>query len=107
MPDLGVVVGVGRWRAIVHYTDCIWYREAQHSRMPIPASMPVRLCRWCRPSEDDVRTSTPAVEWYPFSPSPGAGERPRVVHMDMETAENYRARRDMGWGRAEPKARGM
>jgi hypothetical protein len=98
MVELGIVVGIGKWRAVVHYTDCLWYRRSQN-HIPIPGRMPVRLCPWCCPSEEDIRRFTPPVEWYEFSPSFGASPRPKRVYMDIEQAENIHARRNLGWGR--------
>lgn len=97
-----MAVRMSKWRATVHYVDCRYYRCAVGS-LEIPAGMPVRICRVCRPTEADIRTATPEVAWYPYSPDGRSKLRPaRVVPVPLEWAEKLASRREMGWGRRGP-----
>lgn len=101
-PGLAVVVGIGTWRATVHYTDCLWYLRASHRDTPIPRRMKVVLCAFCRPSTEDLVDHTPAVDWYEFSPAALPGVKaPRMVDMDPEQADDIHGRRQLGIGKTK------
>jgi hypothetical protein len=95
--EVGIVVNIANWKATVHYLDCLWYRRAQHTCLPLPRKIKVRLCLRCRPTEQAIRAAPPEVSWYAWSPVPGGTAK--VVRMDIEHAENYAARRSMGYGK--------
>lgn len=104
--ELGIVVRLANSAATVHYTTCFWYQRAQRRLIPLTPNMKIKLCTWCRPYEGDIRAEPPAVEWYAWSHSP-RGTRPKVVHMDLDQAENIAARHEMGWGKTPIRKAGM
>lgn len=92
--ELGIVVAIATQHATVHYVDCPYYGRAINTHLPLPAKTRVRLCSWCRPTEDDIRAAPPEVSWYPWSHSLEHREE-----IPMEMAEDIVARQSMGNGR--------
>lgn len=104
MRTVGIVVGLSTWRATVHYTDCHYYRARAPRRLPLPRTIPFKLCSYCRPTEDDVRAAPPEASWYAWSPRPEArreGER-----LTLEHADQVMARQQRGYGRTFKRATG-
>jgi hypothetical protein len=102
-PQLGVVVAISRWRATVHYTDCPWYLSAIRRHIPLPRTMKVLLCSWCRPTTEDLIEHTPSVDWYEYGPAPLAGVKVRMVDIDPEHAADIHARTALGLGKTKAK----
>lgn len=97
---VGIVVSLAHFRATVHYTDCHYYRARAHRQVPLPRTIKLRLCGYCRPAEDDVRAAPPEVSWYAWSPLPG----PKRVRVPLRMADDLRARQAMGDGRVPSRA---
>lgn len=107
----GMVVTLSRYRATVHYVDCPGYLQGTHHHLALPRTIKVRLCGFCRPSEEDVRSDPPEVSWYPYSPDPEARRRDRVrvrktVHLPADAIDRITARRSMGIGRTPARVAG-
>jgi hypothetical protein len=98
-----MVVNLSRYRAMVHYLDCPYYRQGDgHHDLPLPRTVKVRLCSQCRPSEGDVRSAPPKVRWYQWSPDPA---RFTVVHAPTDLVDNITARRSLGYGKTPARRR--
>lgn len=102
MTAVGIVVGLSTWRATVHYVDCHYYRGRAPRQVPLPRTIKMKLCAYCRPTEDDVRAAPPEVSWYAYSPLPGPQpERVPFEHAEQLVARGphygRRPRRSTGW----------
>ena len=106
MPELGIVVRLSARVAIVHYVDCPCYQRAQRRHIPLTSRMKVRGCTWCHPSEEDIRSNPPDVEWYPYGPAPLANVKVHQVDVDWEVVEAIAARNSLGWGKTPARRKG-
>lgn len=98
--QLGLVLQPAHYRVSIHYLDCHWFHRAQRRSLPLPPTVRFKPCKFCRPSDEDIRRAIPewasTVEWYAWSPTPGAAIR---IVAWFEGAENIAARRSMGLGK--------
>lgn len=92
------------YRVTIHYGDCYRYLGGQFRRLPFPRSVRFVACRFCHPSEEDIRAAVPGwaetVEWYAYSSTRGAV----TVVPWFARAEEVAARRSLGWGKTAPRS---
>lgn len=102
--DVVFVLQITQYRVTIHYDDCYRYLGAQQRDLPYPRSVRFVACKFCRPSEEDIRAAVPdrasEVQWYDYGPIRG---RVRVLQW-FEGAEEVAARRALGWGRTAPRS---
>lgn len=98
---LGIVFRLPSRTAVIHYVDCAWYRRAVRRHIPLTSKARVRMCTWCKPSDEDVLAGPPEVSWYAYGPAALPGVKVRQVDTagNWEMVEDIAARHSLGWGK--------
>lgn len=61
---VAVTVDLARYRAVVHYTDCSYYKTTHtHHRLQVPPSVKWKLCNFCKPKRGDIVTIAYDIKW--------------------------------------------
>ncbi len=64
MDTVGITVDLARYRCMVHYTNCSYYKPTHtHANLEIPPSMKWRLCSHCKPEKEDIVTVAEDIKW--------------------------------------------
>lgn len=105
-PEVVFTLQLAQYRVTIHYDDCHRYLGAQRRDLPYPRSVRFIACKFCRPSEEDIRAAVPdqalVIHWYDYGPIRG---RLRVVPW-FDGAENIAARRSLGWNKTPVRQTG-
>lgn len=61
---VAVTVDLARYRAVVHYTDCSYYKTTHtHLRLQVPPSVKWKLCSFCKPKREDIAAIAYDIRW--------------------------------------------
>lgn len=61
---VAVTVDLAKYRAIVHYTDCSYYKTNHtHVNLEIPPSVKWKLCSFCTPKREDIASIAHDIRW--------------------------------------------
>ncbi len=96
---VAITANPGNYRFVLHYADCGHYRKTVHTDLTLPYGAKITRCKVCRPSDEAILASPPAVRYDPYSNMPGVRAWDRQVRVELDEVEKRQARRSFGSGR--------
>ncbi len=96
-----ITANPGNYRFVLHYADCGHYQKTIHTDLTLPYGAKITRCKVCRPSDEAILASPPAVRYDPYSNMPGV--RAGAIRVELDEAESKQARRSFGSGRRYPR----